>query len=64
MPPTWLGMQGGLLREAQGASSPGLAPGSGCVYGQERHSSASSILSPNSVLAGHPFYDFLRHIVQ
>ena len=62
--PTWLGMHGGLLREAQGASSPGLAPGSGCVDGQERHSSASSILSPNPVLSEHPSYDFLRHTVQ
>ena len=61
MPPTWLGMHRGLLCEAQGASSPGLAPGSGCVDGQERHSSTSSILSPNSVLSGHPSYDFLTY---
>lgn len=61
---TWLRMRGALLHEAQGASAMGLVPGSGCVEGQEKHSSASCILFPKSVLSGHTSYDFLSHIVQ
>lgn len=61
---TWLRVHGALLHEAHGASAMGLVPGSGCVDGQEKHSSVSCTLSPKSVLSGHTSYDFLSHIVQ